>query len=205
MSSFCRIKLEDVEDISNLALARGLEHTILPFEGDKYADWVTVQLTNNRSRRAFENLCAENNVTVDGTQVVHLMTDTVLGGMSPKKAIDEALTKGMKRAMSNGAKFQCKECGQPVPRYPGRYPCSCPECRGELVSERQVYEAAKPVGKAQKAIMDYLDNVESVVELQDMTRHSSFRLMDFGKVEKAVEVLAKKGLINYKNNKLSKR
>jgi len=132
MSAFCRIRANDVADISRLALARGLEHNIMPFEGDDYADWVTVQLTNDRSRRAFENLCAENNVTVDGRQVIHRMTDAVLAGTSPERAMDEALTGGMKRAMTNGAKYTCGDCGLPIPRYRGRYPTTCPECNGEL-------------------------------------------------------------------------
>lgn len=92
MSAFCRIKVEDVETVSNLALARGLEHNIMPFEGN-YKDWVTIQLTNDRGRRAFENLCAENGVIVDGTQIVHRMMDNVLEGVSAERVIDEALKK----------------------------------------------------------------------------------------------------------------
>ena len=132
MSAFCRIKQDDVRTISELATARGLEHNVMPFPGERYSDWVTIQLTNDRSKRAFENLCAENNVTVDGTQIVHRMMDTVIAGTSPEKVIDEALTKGMKNAMRKGAKLQCKDCGQAVPKYKGRYPGKCPECKGEL-------------------------------------------------------------------------
>lgn len=137
MSAFCRIKLEDAEQISNLALARGLEHNIMPFRGDRYSDWVTVQLTNDRGRRAFENLCAENNVTVDGTQIVHRMTDAVLDGTSPEKAIDEALTPGMKNAMVSNAKYHCGDCGLNIPKYQGRYPKFCPECGGELTPPKE--------------------------------------------------------------------
>ena len=131
MSAFCRIRKEHAQSMSELATFQGLEHDILEFSGDKYSGWVTFRLTNHLGGLAFENLCAENHVTIDGTQVVHQMMDTVLAGASPEKVIDEALTPGIKRAMANGAKYQCRECGQPIPRYVGRYPGKCPECRGE--------------------------------------------------------------------------
>lgn len=134
MSAFCRVRQDDAQQISELATARGLEHNILPFPGERYSDWVTFQLTNERSKRAFENLCAENNVTVDGTQVIHRMMDTLLSGVSPKKVIDEALTNGMKNALRVGAKFVCSECGLSVPKYAGRYPGKCPECGGDLAA-----------------------------------------------------------------------
>jgi hypothetical protein len=129
--SFSRVRVQDVEKISELATARGLEHVIHSFSGEGYADWATFQFTNERGRRAFENLCAENSVTVDGTQVINKMLDSVLSGKKPDKVIDEALTKGMKNAIK-GPKLKCKECNLPVPKYKGRYPGKCPDCKGEL-------------------------------------------------------------------------
>lgn len=140
MGAFCRIRKTDAKKVSELATARGLEHYMLEFPGDAYSDWVTFQFTNHRGKRAFENLCAENNVSLDGTQVVHRMMDAVLAGESPKKAIDEALTNGMKRAMRNGAKLHCPDCGLSVPKYKGRYPAKCPECGGALVSPKEVQD-----------------------------------------------------------------
>lgn len=47
--------------------------------------------------------------------------------------LQEAITKGMLRAFSRGrARFACKECGQHIPVYPGKYPSACPTCSGEL-------------------------------------------------------------------------
>jgi hypothetical protein len=100
-------------------------------------EWVTFQLTNTRSRRAFENLCVENNVTVDGQQVVNQMMDAVRAGKAPATVIDEALTKGMKRAMTTGAKYHCDDCGLPIPKYRGRYPTKCPECGGKLTPPKE--------------------------------------------------------------------
>lgn len=49
--------------------------------------------------------------------------------------IAEALTKGMRNAMEKaGGKLSCPDCNLTVPKYPGRYPRTCPECGYELES-----------------------------------------------------------------------
>jgi len=46
----------------------------------------------------------------------------------------ESATPGMKNAMKRSleAKFVCKKCEAPIPKYPGRYPGKCPDCGGKL-------------------------------------------------------------------------
>lgn len=47
------------------------------------------------------------------------------------RRIEEArqITPGLARAISRGpTKDPCRECGFPMPVYPGRYPKSCPGC-----------------------------------------------------------------------------
>jgi len=58
-------------------------------------------------------------------------------------------------------------------------------------------KAAVPRGATQTAIMAYLDARSRPVALTSMVRDSSFHGVHFGKVMKAAEVLAKKGLIRY--------
>lgn len=42
------------------------------------------------------------------------------------------MTNGIKNALSKGCVHSmCKDCGFPLPRYPGRYPKSCPSCGEE--------------------------------------------------------------------------
>lgn len=39
------------------------------------------------------------------------------------------MTPGIKNALSRGSVHSvCEECGFPLPRYPGRYPKTCPSC-----------------------------------------------------------------------------
>jgi hypothetical protein len=57
--------------------------------------------------------------------------------------------------------------------------------------------AAAPTGKAQKAIMDYLGDNDSSVELTDMVRAKAFRGVHLQDVMSAAEALKKKGLIEY--------
>jgi len=64
--------------------------------------------------------------------------------------------------------------------------------------------AAGPVGKAQKAIMDYVAKAGGPVELTDMSAHPSLRGVHFGQIQKAAEVLHKRGLIKFDGKTLSK-
>jgi hypothetical protein len=64
---------------------------------------------------------------------------------------------------------------------------------------------ANPIGKPQKLIMDYLGRPGGgSVDLTDMSRHPSFRGIHFAKIQKAAEVLDKKGMIKFDGVKLSK-
>jgi hypothetical protein len=39
------------------------------------------------------------------------------------------MTQGIKNALSRGSVHSlCTDCGFPLPRYPGRYPKTCPSC-----------------------------------------------------------------------------
>lgn len=43
-----------------------------------------------------------------------------------------SITAGMARGMLRGAARQCPECKLGFPKYPGRYPKTCPRCKGEV-------------------------------------------------------------------------
>lgn len=62
-------------------------------------------------------------------------------------------------------------------------------------------KAAAAQGKAQKAIMEYLDGHKGEVKLTDMSRDSRFRGIHFAKIMSAMEALAKKGLIHHRSQK----
>lgn len=50
------------------------------------------------------------------------------------KDVEEAVTKGMRKAfgkLENLVKI-CAKCEMVIPKYPGRYPQRCPECKMEL-------------------------------------------------------------------------
>lgn len=65
--------------------------------------------------------------------------------------------------------------------------------------------AANPSGKAQVAIMDYLkDPGSGKVALTDIAAHPSFRGVHFAKIQKAAEVLNKKGLIKFDGINISR-
>lgn len=62
-----------------------------------------------------------------------------------------------------------------------------------------------PRGKTQKAIMEYLGRAEGKkIVLTDMTRHPSFRGVDFGQIMRSAESLKKQGLIEYDGKTLRK-
>jgi predicted Zn-ribbon and HTH transcriptional regulator len=129
--AFARVKTRDLEKASFLATSRGLEHYVHSF-GEGFDDWTTLQFTNVRGKLAFEALCQENGIIVDGQQIVQRMLDKVIEGEEAEEVI-EGLTAGMVNALNrSGAKLTCKECGLPIPKYTGRYPGKCPECGGEL-------------------------------------------------------------------------
>jgi len=139
MPAFTRIKAESAGDMSTIALNHGLEHDILPFPGDKFSDWVTFQFTTDHSKRKFEELCSENDVSIDGHQIVHSMVDDVVSGESASSVVEGVVTKKMTKGMANAfgkmntrIKYRCKHCDMAIPVYSGAYPKSCPECSSEL-------------------------------------------------------------------------
>lgn len=59
--------------------------------------------------------------------------DEAIGEFLENGNLEEALTRGMKRAMEKYSNARvCQKCQVWVPKYPGRYPRSCPECGMEL-------------------------------------------------------------------------
>lgn len=61
--------------------------------------------------------------------------------------------------------------------------------------------AASPSGKAQEAIMAYLEGQKGEVKLTDMSKDQSFRGIHFAKIMSAMNALAKKGLISHREEK----
>jgi len=55
------------------------------------------------------------------------------------------------------------------------------------------------VGKAQRAILDYVNEAGQPVELTSMVRHPSFRMMNFADIQRAAEVLNRRGEIRMTN------
>jgi hypothetical protein len=39
-----------------------------------------------------------------------------------------ALTPGLLKAITKGGTYSVCQCGFPLPKYPGRYPKTCPQC-----------------------------------------------------------------------------
>lgn len=52
--------------------------------------------------------------------------------------LEEQLTRGMRNAYNKmeGNAFICRSCKATVPKYPGRYPSTCPSCGDELESTK---------------------------------------------------------------------
>jgi len=58
--------------------------------------------------------------------------------------VAQGMTTGVKNALSRGSVHSmCKECGFPLPRYPGRYPKDCPSCGGERQVEKADEETSR--------------------------------------------------------------
>ena len=54
----------------------------------------------------------------------------------PTTGVSEELTPGVLNALNrNRSRTTCKECGFPLPIYPGRYPSRCPHCETEFTLE----------------------------------------------------------------------
>lgn len=66
-----------------------------------------------------------------------------------------------------------------------------------MTYDYRLKSAAVPTGKAQKAIMQYLDQHKGQVEMSDMMRHPSFRTIHQSDCMNAAQTLKKKGLIKY--------
>lgn len=66
-------------------------------------------------------------------------------------------------------------------------------------------EAANPTGKAQVAIMEYVDSHGDGAELTDIARSPNLRGVHFSQIESAAEALAKKGLIGWDGSKVTKK
>lgn len=136
---FSRIKIEHVKDMSNLAAMRGIEHVVLP--SPTGFPWQTFQFTTGNSKKVFDRLCNENDVVVDGTQMIDKMVDSVIEGDNPESIINDIImeqtkyqiTPGMANAMNQRAKYKCEDCGMAIPKYTGAYSKQCPNCGGNLV------------------------------------------------------------------------
>lgn len=134
MGVFSRVKVEHAEDLSNKAKMRGLEHQILPLAG-RYNKWATFQFTTDRGKASFDKMAREEGFELEGDSVAKSMLDAVVAGASAKSVLDEALTPGLKRAYhKNGSGRSCSGCGLTLPRYPGGYPKSCPECNNPITN-----------------------------------------------------------------------
>jgi hypothetical protein len=124
---FSRIKKDSLDQAIELAQGQGIEHVVLATS--ESVDWSTLQFTTDYSRKRFENLCSDNDILVDGKQIVQSMVDSVVEGKSPSDVLDEALTNGMRNALSKmKVKSVCKNCDLHIPTYPGKYPNKCPSC-----------------------------------------------------------------------------
>jgi hypothetical protein len=55
----------------------------------------------------------------------------------------EAMTRGMRNAISKKAYAICKACEYPIPKYKGRYPGKCPECGEELDLSKNELDLSK--------------------------------------------------------------
>jgi len=55
-------------------------------------------------------------------------------GDAVERILDEQLTPGIRNVLASVSKpkYVCPWCGFPIPKYPGRYPVKCPECRSFL-------------------------------------------------------------------------
>lgn len=133
-SCFSRIKNTRASELSGLATHRGIAHETLG-EGE----FVVFKFDHPRSKLAFDKLCQENDVQLDGERSINLMVDAVVSGKQPAEVLDEAgrrkmqITHGMARHFSRGkAKYFCSNCALTIPVYPGAYPSSCPTCGGDL-------------------------------------------------------------------------
>jgi len=132
MGLFSRVRTKDAKDLSNLAKLRGLEHTVLPLAGS-YSKWSTFQFTTERAKSNFDNLVREEGYALEGDSVTQKMLDAIVAGDHPAKVIDEAMTNGMRNAMTkNSSGRSCPECGLHLPKYSGSYPKKCPECGAEI-------------------------------------------------------------------------
>jgi hypothetical protein len=74
----------------------------------------------------------------------------------------------------------------------------------------KVAKKAAPTGKAQKAIMEYLESKglkqsDGSVDLNDMARHPDFRGMHLAAIMSAAEALDQKGLIEFDGVTLKKK
>jgi len=128
---FSRVKKDSLDQAIELAQSQGIEHVILATS--ESVDWATLQFTTSHSKNRFESLCSDNEILVDGYQVIQSMLDSVIGGNHPSDVLDEALTNGIKNAFKKmKVKKTCPNCGFHLPSYPGKYPNKCPECGGLL-------------------------------------------------------------------------
>ena len=80
-------------------------------------------------------------------RVVSQATNRAKGAQEDVDEVDESrkrvqITQGMAKAMGKGGPARvCRDCSLAVPRYPGRYPATCPACGGTLSKPKAVYEA----------------------------------------------------------------
>jgi hypothetical protein len=73
--------------------------------------------------------------------------------------LKQGITTGIKNALSRGSVHSmCKDCGFPLPRYPGRYPKTCPSC-GEERHPETPHESVEEVSLAPGLVPDIGDTV----------------------------------------------
>lgn len=134
MSAFTRIRVADINKVTELAANHAIEHNVLPFAGP-YEDWITFRFTTTNGKTAFDRVCAENDIITQDSMVVNKMLDAMVEGNElPGVVLEKAtITPGMAKAFGRGrVKYRCVECGLAIPRYRGAYPRKCPNCGGEL-------------------------------------------------------------------------
>lgn len=134
MSAFTRIRVSDIDKAIRLASNHAIEHSLMPFSG-MCDEWVTMGFTTPHGKRAFDRVCAENEITVQDSVVVNRMLDAMMeDDVSPSDILEKTtITPGMARAIGRGTvKYRCVGCELAIPRYAGAYPRSCPSCGGDL-------------------------------------------------------------------------
>ena len=83
------------------------------------------------------------------------------------------ITSGIKNALSKGnVHSMCDDCGFPLPRYPGRYPKTCPSCGKDRHPETP-HESVETISSIPGIalhvgdVLEFDDRTATVVEVDD--------------------------------------